>query len=145
MKCISLTYDWYTQDKQGNVWYFGEDTREFKADGKVITKGSWEAGVNGAQPGIIMPAQPKLGTPPYRQEYLVDEAEDMAQVVGLNETVTVPLGTFKNCVKTKEWTKLDAGEAHKWNCRGIGFVKALSSTGEIATLKSVKLQSITER
>ena len=67
-KLIERTYDWFAQDKQGTVWYFGEDTKEYE-NGKVVsTKGSWEAGVDGAKPGIIMHADPKVGQS-YRQEY----------------------------------------------------------------------------
>src|SRR5215208_1187649 len=60
-KLIEKTYDWFAQDKEGSVWYFGEDTKEYD-NGKVVsTKGSWEAGVDGAKPGIIMQANPKMG------------------------------------------------------------------------------------
>ena len=132
------TFDWYAQDKQGAVWYFGEATKEFKAGGKVDTAGSWEAGVNG-QPGIIMPADPKPG-PPYRQEYSAGNAEDMAQVVSLNETVTVPFGTFTNCVKTKDWSLLESGNEYKWYAKGIGCVQSKSTAGEVAVLVSVMRQ-----
>ena len=71
---VEQTYDWFAQDKEGNVWYFGEDTKEYE-NGKVTsTKGSWEAGVDGAKPGIIMQADPKVGDS-YRQEYYPGEAE----------------------------------------------------------------------
>ena len=129
------TFDWYAQDKQGTVWYFGEATREFKAGERVSTAGSWEAGVNG-QPGIIMPAQPKPGQP-YRQEYSPGNAEDMGQVVAVGETVTVPKGTFKDCVKTKDWSLLESGHENKWYAKGVGLVRAKSSSGEVATLISV--------
>ena len=129
------TFDWYAQDKQGTVWYFGEATREFKAGERVSTAGSWEAGVNG-QPGIIMPAPPKPGQP-YRQEYSPGNAEDMGQVVAVGETVTVPKGTFKDCVKTKDWSLLESGHENKWYAKGVGLVRAKSSSGEVATLISV--------
>lgn len=134
-KLIEDTLDWYAQDKQGAVWYFGEATKEFKSGGRVITDGSWEAGVNG-QPGIMMPANPKPGQP-YRQEYSPNNAEDMGQVVAVGETVTVPHGTFKDCVKTKEWSLLESGHAFKWFAKGVGFVRSESSAGEVATLVSV--------
>jgi hypothetical protein len=133
------TYDWLAQDKNGNVWYFGEATKEISAGGAVSTKGSWEAGINGAQPGIIMPAQPKPGEP-YRQEYALGEAEDMGQIVGLGETVTVPAGTYTDCVKTKEWSLLEAGTENKWYAKGIGFVRSQSTAGEVVTLVSVTKQ-----
>ena len=131
------TFDWYAQDKQGAVWYFGEATKEFKSGGRVNTEGSWEAGMKGAQPGIIMPASPKPGQP-YRQEYLAGEAEDMGQVVATGESVTVPHGTYKDCVKTKDWSLLESGREHKWYAKGVGLVRAESSSGEVATLISVE-------
>jgi len=105
---IEETYDWYAQDKEGNVWYFGEDSKEYDpvTQEVISTEGSWEAGVDGAKPGIIMKANPKIGDS-YRQEYYKGEAEDMADVVSLGETVTVPFGTFKNCLKTRDWSKID--------------------------------------
>ena len=129
------TFDWYAQDKQGAVWYFGEDTKEFKSGGRVVTEGSWEAGVNG-QPGIIMPAHPKPGQP-YKQEYSPNNAEDMGQVVAVGETVTVPAGTYQDCVKTKEWSMLESGHGYKWFATGVGFVRSEASPGEVATLMSV--------
>jgi hypothetical protein len=121
-KLIEQTYDWHAQDKKGNVWYFGEDTKEYK-NGKVVsTKGSWEAGVDGAKPGIIMQAHPKVGQS-YRQEYYKGEAEDMAKVQSLNESVTVPYGSFDHVLVTKEWTPLEPSYAeHKYYARGVGQV-----------------------
>ena len=133
---VEDTFDWYAQDQQGAVWYFGEATKEFKSGGRVSTVGSWEAGVKGAQPGIIMPASPQPGEP-YRQEYFAGEAEDMAQVVAVGEAVTVPHGTFKDCVKTKDWSLLESGHEHKWYAKGVGLVQARSSSGEVSTLVSV--------
>ncbi len=114
------TFDWYAQDKEGNVWYFGEDSKEYE-DGKVVsTKGSWEAGVDGAQPGIIMKAEPVVGEK-YRQEYDKGNAEDMAEVVSLTESVTVRTGSYDKCLKTREWTPLDPGaEEYKYYAPGIG-------------------------
>ena len=134
-KPVEDTLDWYAQDKSGAVWYFGEATKEFKPGGRVSTEGSWEAGVNG-QPGIIMPAHPKVGEP-YRQEYSPNNAEDMGQVVSVDEKVTVPAGTYSGCVKTKDWSLLESGHEHKWFAKGVGFVRSESSGGEVATLISV--------
>jgi hypothetical protein len=121
-KLIEQTYDWYAQDKKGNVWYFGEDTKEYE-NGKVVsTKGSWEGGVDGAKPGIIMQADPKVGQS-YRQEYYVGKAEDMAKVVSLNESATVPYGSFDHVLVTKEFTPLEPGYVeHKYYAPGIGQV-----------------------
>lgn len=132
------TFDWYAQDKQGAVWYFGEATKEFKSGGRSSTEGSWEAGSNG-QPGIIMPANPKPGQP-YRQEYSPGHAEDMGQVVAVGATITVPHGTFKNCVKTKDWSLLESGHENKWYAKGVGCIRAESSSGEVSTLISVARQ-----
>ena len=129
------TYDWYAQAKDGSVWYFGEDTKEYKAGGKVSTEGSWQAGING-QPGIILPANPKPGEP-YRQEYSPDNAEDMGQVVAIDQSTTVPYGTFTGCVKTKDWSMLESGSENKWYAKGIGVVREEASAGEVATLVSV--------
>lgn len=120
---IEDTYDWYAQDKAGNVWYFGEDTKEYE-DGQVVsTEGSWEAGVDGAKPGIIMHAtQPAIGVP-YRQEYYACEAEDMAEVVSLSESVTVPYGSFDNCLQTRDFTPLEPNvNEYKYYAPGVGLV-----------------------
>jgi hypothetical protein len=121
-KLIEKTYDWFAQDEEGNVWYFGEDTKEYN-NGKVTsTKGSWEAGVDGAKPGIIMEAHPKVGES-YRQEYYKGEAEDMAKVQSLNESVKVLYGSFDHVLVTKEWTPLEPGYVeHKYYARGVGQV-----------------------
>jgi hypothetical protein len=116
---IEETYDWYAQDKEGNVWYLGEDSKEYEK-GKVATsKGSWEAGVDGAKPGIIMKANPRIGDS-YRQEYLKGEAEDMAEVVTLSESVTVPFGTFTDCLKIRDWSKIEPDvNEYKYYCAKV--------------------------
>jgi len=123
------TLDWYAQDKDGNVWYFGEDSKEYQ-DGVVVgTSGSWEAGVDGALPGITMLAHPAVG-PSYRQEYLEGEAEDKAQVQSLNESVAVQYGAFNNCLETKEWTALEPGVVeYKFYGTGVGMLKAVMVVG----------------
>jgi hypothetical protein len=126
---VEDTYDWYAQDADGNVWYFGEETKEFE-DGKVATTaGSWEAGVDGAQPGVLAPADPAVGTA-YRQEYLEGEAEDAAAVLSLDEQVEVPFGLYDNVLMTKEWTPLQPDILeHKFYARGVGMVLALAISG----------------
>jgi hypothetical protein len=94
------TLDWYAQDQAGNVWYFGEDSKEIENGTVVSTKGSWEAGVDGAKPGVVMQANPQIGVS-YRQEYYYGEAEDMAEVLSLSESVSVAFGSYQNCLKTK--------------------------------------------
>jgi hypothetical protein len=117
---IERTYDWFAQDNKGTVWYFGEDTKEYE-NGKVVsTKGSWEAGVDGAKAGIIMQADPKVEES-YRQEYYPGEAMDMARVLSLNASVTVPYGSFDHVLETKEWTPLQPGFSEKkYYVRGVG-------------------------
>ncbi len=129
------TDDWYAQDKQGTVWYFGEATRAYK-DGQISTEGSWEAGVGEAQAGIIMPGTPKIGEA-YRQEYLPGHAEDMSKIVAFNEAVTVPAGTFTDAIRTDEWSGLAPGTEHKWYVRGIGVAREVSEKGDVAVLISV--------
>ena len=128
------TFDWYAQDRQGNVWYLGEDSKEYE-DGRVVsTAGSWEAGVNGAVAGIIMPADPKAGQH-YQQEFLRGEAEDEARVTGVGVEVTVPYGSFRGCVRTVDWTPLEPGITEaKFYCPDVGFVKALGTEGSDARL-----------
>lgn len=116
------TFDWYAQDIDGNVWYFGEDSKEYDAGVVVSTTGSWEAGVDGAKPGIVMKSNPQVGDT-YRQEYYAGEAEDWAEVVSLSESVDVPYGSFDNCLKTKDWSALEpAVIEYKYYCDGIGTV-----------------------
>ena len=122
-KPIEATWDWYAQDAQGNVWYFGEDTKEFDAAGKVTsTAGSWQAGVNGAAPGVFMPADPTIGAGGY-QEYYRGQALDRYKVISLSASITVPYGSFKDCLETKETTALEPGVVdHKYYVKGIGQV-----------------------
>ena len=123
------TFDWYAQDRQGNVWYLGEDTKEYANGAVVSTKGSWEAGVNGAQAGIIMKAQPKVGAT-YRQEYYKGHAEDFAQVLSAKESVTVPAGSYRDVLKTKDFTPLEPKLLeHKYYARGVGVVQEVTVKG----------------
>ncbi len=120
------TFDFYAQDDAGNVWYFGEDTREFDAQGNVVTtEGSWEAGVNGNLPGILMLAHPKSGQT-YRQEYGVGVAIDMSTVLSVHRHKTVPYGSFGKVVETKEFSCIEGGIDHKWYAPGIGNIKELA-------------------
>ena len=124
------TFDWYAQDKQGNVWYFGEDSKEYQDGSVVSTEGSWEAGVDGAQPGIYMQASPTVGDT-YRQEYYQGEAEDWASVLSLSESVTVPTGAYSNVLMTNEWSGLDNPPIyeHKYYAAGVGFIMTLYVEG----------------
>jgi hypothetical protein len=133
---VEDTFDWYAQDRQGNVWYFGEATTEFLPHGKVSTEGSWEAGVDRARPGIVMQAHPVAGAP-YRQEYSPGHAEDMGQVIAIGDSVTVPYGSFAGCLRTREWSRLEPGRETKWYARGVGLVRSRSTAREEAILISV--------
>jgi len=114
------TFDWYAADNDGNVWYFGEDTRTVGPP--VSTTGSWEAGQAGALPGLIMLAHPMVGDV-YQQENAPGVVADEARVKGLDETITVPYGTFTGCIKTQEWTPIEPGSrAFKYYASGVGTV-----------------------
>ena len=136
---IEDTLDWFAQDRSGNVWYFGENVTDYE-DGLIAsTAGSWEAGVEGAKAGIIMFAQPVVGKV-YRQELFLGEAEDAAEVLALNETVTVPAGTYRNCLQTEDFSPLDPDVTEiKYYAPGIGNVLTLTP----ATGKRVELISVT--
>jgi hypothetical protein len=126
---IERTYDWYGQDSAGNIWYLGEDTEEYE-NGKVSsTSGSWEAGVDGAQAGIIVPAKPRVGLA-YRQEYYKGEAEDQARVAALDATAKVPFGSFTGCLKTRDTTPLEPKNAEfKYYAKGVGPVLKTAESG----------------
>ena len=119
---VEATFDWFAQDRDGNVWYLGEDSKEYE-DGKVVsTAGSWEAGVDGARPGIVMPADPSVGDA-YRQEYYAGEAEDLAEVISVGGTAEVGGKTFTAVMVTKEWTPLEADVVEeKSYAPGVGMV-----------------------
>jgi hypothetical protein len=117
------TADWYTQDERGNVWYFGEDTAELDARGRVTSReGTWQAGRNGAKPGIFMPAELHAGAS-YRQEFYRGHAEDHFVVLSTRAHVRAPFVTSARALLTKETTPLEAGVVdHKYYVRGIGTV-----------------------
>ncbi len=120
---VEDTFDWYAQDVDGNVWYFGEDTKELDEKGNVIsTEGSWEAGVDGAEPGIIMEANPQIGDR-YYQEFYRGVAEDQAKVLELDASICVRYGCFDNVLVTKEWTRLEPGVVeNKYYAKGVGLI-----------------------
>jgi len=131
------TLDWYAQDKEGNVWYFGEFTTQFENGVPVGHVGSWEAGVDGAKPGIVMLADPQPGAS-YRQEFLEGVAEDMAKVLRLNARVSVAYGDFENCLETKEWSPLEPGAIeHKFYARGVGLVLISELKGKTVRVELV--------
>jgi hypothetical protein len=137
---VERTFDWYTQDKAGNVWYFGEDSRDFRGGRWVVSSGSWQAGVDGAKPGIIMPARLRPGKA-YRQEFYPGHAEDMGSVVGFTRSMTVPYGSFKRVLVTREWTPLEPGIVErKYYARGLGQVGEETVTGGSETMRLVTVE-----
>ena len=134
---IEDTFDWYAQDGNGNVWYFGEDSKEIEDGIVVSTEGSWEAGVNGARPGLIMLANPQNGIK-YQQEFAEDVAEDMAKVLNINKTIEIGLGIFEGCLETMEFTPLEPGHReHKYYFPGTGLMLEESPRGGRIELISV--------
>jgi len=128
-KIIEDTLDWYAQHRDGTVWYLGEDTKEYEGGKVVSTKGSWLAGVDGALPGIMMPAQPQIGER-YRQEYYRGQAEDLAEVLATAEHAKVPTGSYDGVVMTKETNPLEPQLLErKYYARGVGPVLTVDVAG----------------
>jgi hypothetical protein len=117
---IENTKDYLAQDKEGNVWYFGEDVDNYE-EGKLINhEGSWIAGINEAKPGIWIKAKHKVGDS-YKQEYLAGEAEDMRDVVAVGITVKTKLAKYTDCIKFYDWTPLKPeSKEHKYYCKEVG-------------------------
>jgi len=134
------TSDYYAQDRCGNVWYFGEDTATLDRHGRVVdTEGTWHAGVDGAQPGVFMQAQPQLGRK-FHQEWYRGQAEDVFKVTDRSAAVTVPYGSFRHALRTAEWTALEPEVLdNKYYVRGIGEVAELSVKGPRETLRLVEI------
>jgi hypothetical protein len=123
------TYDWYAQDADGNLWYLGEDTTEYE-NGKPKTKeGSWEAGVDGAEAGIIMPANPQVGMT-YREEYYKDHAEDGASIISTDALAKVPYGRFTGGVQTRNFSGIEPDVIEeKIYAKGVGVVLEITVSG----------------
>ena len=128
-KVVEDTNDWYAQDAEDNVWYMGEDTAEFE-NGKISSRhGSFEAGVDGALPGIIMPADPESGIS-YRQEYYKDQAEDNGEILSTNEMADVPFGHFEDMLLEKNTITIEPDVLeYKLYAKGVGMVLALGISG----------------
>jgi hypothetical protein len=136
-KLVEKADDWYAQDDKGNVWYFGEATADYEKGVVVSTKGSWEAGIDNAKPGIVMPANPKPG-PAFYSEFRPGVAEDRAKVLSLHAHVKVPFGTYNDAAVLRDSNPLDPTlVSHKWYVKGVGLVKTTrvgSSHREFAKL-----------
>jgi hypothetical protein len=130
-KLEEQTDDWYAQDKQGNVWYFGEQTAELNPDGSIKSReGSWRAGLHRARAGIYITAEPRLGVD-YLQEYYKGHAEDHFVAKRTNASTTVPAGSFHQLLETTEYTPLEPDVIdHKFYAAGVGVVKESSESGD---------------
>ena len=128
---VEVTDDWYAQDSAGNVWYLGEDTAEYE-NGKVVSReGSFEAGVDGAEAGIAVPAEPEVGLA-YRQEYYAGQAEDRAKVLSVDAEASVAFGSFDGVLETEDVNPLNEPRPaveHKFYARDVGPVLVLSIAG----------------
>ena len=138
---VEITEDYYAQDAKGTVWYLGEDTTEYEGGKPVSKEGSFEAGVDGARAGIIMPAHPRVGMR-YRQELYKGHAEDKAKIVSLNERVRTPLRRYRHTLMTLETNPLepDVLEA-KFYARGVGIVLAVGMSGDTDREELVRLRA----
>ncbi|MFN2544024.1 MAG: hypothetical protein ABR600_05560 [Actinomycetota bacterium] len=135
---LEATTDWYAQDKRGNVWYFGEATKAYE-NGRVDTEGSWLAGRDGATPGIVMQADPRVSKG-YRQELYRGHAEDMAWVVARGGHVRVPYGRVRHALFTLEFSPLEPNVIdRKVYGRGIGIVRETSASGPRETAQLVRV------
>ncbi|MEA2521644.1 MAG: hypothetical protein QOI81_1290 [Actinomycetota bacterium] len=135
---LEKTTDWYAQDKQGNVWYMGEDTKAYSPNGNVDTSGSWVAGVNDGEPGIIMEANPQVPDA-YRQELLPGEAADTAWIVDRGGSITVPYGTVHQVLTSLEATQVEPGSYdQKIYAPGLGIVREQALT-DVETSRLVKV------
>jgi hypothetical protein len=122
-KPIERTFDWYAQDKQGNVWYMGEDSFELQNGRFMRADDSWKSGVNGAKPGIIMRGNPRSGDV-YRQEYYPrGAAMDQARVLGATSNMKVPQGTYKRALATMEWSPVEPQLEKKYYAAGVGEIR----------------------
>jgi hypothetical protein len=137
---VEDTFDWFAQDRWGNVWYFGEETAEYE-DGEVVSRaGSWEAGVDGAHPGVVMLADPRVGDR-YRQEFYEGEAEDMARVRATGVSIAVPAGSFQDVLVTEDWTPLEPDVLeHKIYAPEVGVVLERVMEGGSGVLRLVEIR-----
>lgn len=141
-KLVEDTKDWFAQDNEGNVWYMGEAVDNYDSGSGELRdhSGSWEAGVDGAKPGIAMLIKPAIGQS-YRQEYYRGEAQDQAEVVELGLKVETPAGVFENVIKTRDWTELEPDVVEfKFYAPGVGLIKEVNENDK----KEIVLVEITQ-
>jgi len=136
---IEDTYDWYAQDRAGNVWYMGEDSTEYEGGKAVSTSGSWEAGVDGALPGIKVWATPRIDGAPYYQEVYEGEAEDLARDIARGATVSVPFSDYSDVLVVEEWNKLNPETVErKYYAENVGVVMEEVTRGGSERVQLVK-------
>jgi hypothetical protein len=133
-----ITSDWYAQDRAGNVWYFGENTRELNRHGQVTSReGSFRAGRDGARPGVLFPGTPRVGQTA-RQEYYKGHAEDQFEILDLDARVSTPYVSTRHAVRTKETSPLEPGVVdNKYYARGVGDVSEVTVKGPKERLRLV--------
>jgi len=130
------THDWFAQDTAGNVWYFGEDTTAY-GESAASSEGSWQAGQDGAEAGLVMPAEPRVGDG-YRQEFHEGEAEDRGRVLDVDATLSIGYGELHGLLKTEDTTPLEPGLVeHKYYAPGIGLVYEETVEGGDETVELV--------
>ena len=128
-KLVEDTYDWFAQDRAGNVWYFGEDTTAYDEE-EISTEGSWEAGVDGAMAGVAMLAAPRIGDG-YRQEFREGVAEDQGEVLRISVTLELDTESYDDVLVTSDTTPLEPElEERKYYAPGIGLVAEETVRGE---------------
>jgi hypothetical protein len=138
-RTVEDTHDWYAQDSAGNLWYLGEATTEFEHGRPASTAGSWEAGVDGAQAGVALPAHPRVGMR-YRQEYRKGKAEDQGLVLSVDEQAQTPAGHWRNVLMTRDTSPLEPKLVeHKFYARGVGPVLTVAVSGENSREELVKV------
>lgn len=135
---VEDTYDWFAQDARGNVWYLGEEVKNYEGGQLTDGAGSWEAGVGGALPGIVMPADPAVGLA-YRQEYWPDQAEDLGEVIAVGDEADVPAGRFADVVTTRDWTPLepDAIEEKQY-AAAVGLIRETKVAGGAGLIELIE-------
>lgn len=140
-KLAEESYDWYAQDKNGNVWCFGENANKYDRDGTISKEGSFEAGVDGAMPGILMKGNPHVGDA-YREAYYQGHAEDKAEIVSTTELVTVSYGSFRDVLVTKNTTRLEPGLLeHKYYAKGVGRILEVAVAGGSRQIELTQIRS----
>lgn len=136
---IEKTFDWYAQDRWGRVWYLGENTTSYDG-GSTSKAGSWEAGKDGAEPGIVMFARGRIHRP-YWQEYLAGEAEDQGMLLDRRAKVGVPAGRFSRVRVTKDTTPLEPGVMElKFYAPGVGLVLEVGTSPEQGKVTLVRFR-----